>query len=76
MPITISIGVAASDNSRLSALPESLVQLADEALYAAKHAGKNCVRMAPDPAVERPGHGHANAPGTGVPGPAPGETLH
>lgn len=79
MPITISIGVATTENSRLSALPEGLVQLADEALYAAKHAGKNCVRSAHDPAAnaeagcQRHGHAPAAAPS---PGPAPGDTLH
>lgn len=75
IPITISIGVAATDNSRLSALPEGLVQLADEALYAAKHAGKNCVRSAHDPATGGPRHGPAT-PASAVPGPAPGDTLH
>jgi diguanylate cyclase (GGDEF)-like protein/PAS domain S-box-containing protein len=75
IPITISIGVAATENSRLSALPESLVQLADEALYAAKHAGKNCVRSAHDPATGGPRHGPATS-ASAVPGPAPGDTLH
>jgi diguanylate cyclase len=74
IPITISIGVAATENSRLSALPEGLVQLADEALYAAKHAGKNCVRSAHDPAAER--RGHPAAPTTAMPGLSPGDTLH
>ena len=39
---TISIGVAvASPTSKRS--PEGLIQLADEALYKAKHSGRNCV---------------------------------
>ena len=88
IPITISIGLATTDNSRLAALPESLVQLADEALYAAKHAGKNCVRAAHDPAAPAAHRGHAGLAGhaghaagdhaspAALPGPAPGDTLH
>jgi diguanylate cyclase (GGDEF)-like protein/PAS domain S-box-containing protein len=74
MPITVSIGLAGTGNSRLAALPDGLVQLADEALYVAKRSGKNCVRAARDPAADAERHGHAMAPAQ--PGPAPGDTLH
>lgn len=40
--ITVSLGVASLSEGR----QESLVKLADERLYAAKHAGRNCVRGA------------------------------
>jgi diguanylate cyclase (GGDEF)-like protein/PAS domain S-box-containing protein len=73
MPMTVSIGLASTGNSRLAALPDGLVQLADEALYAAKRSGKNCVRAARDPAAETERH-HA-APAT-LPGVPPGDTLH
>jgi diguanylate cyclase (GGDEF)-like protein len=40
--VTLSIGVAVGTPS-IGRTPRSLVQLADEALYAAKAAGRNCV---------------------------------
>lgn len=45
VPLTASVGVA----TRLSGedAPASLVERADKALYAAKHAGRNCVHVAP-----------------------------
>ena len=45
--VTASFGVAALEPQIASALsrPELLVQLADKALYAAKEAGRNCVRV-------------------------------
>jgi hemerythrin len=43
---SISIGVAVSDDSMHHY--EQLLKLADEAVYAAKRAGKNCVRNAAD----------------------------
>jgi diguanylate cyclase (GGDEF)-like protein len=44
IPVTISIGVAAS--SRLNESPDELIAIADRALYAAKAAGRNQVSTA------------------------------
>jgi diguanylate cyclase (GGDEF)-like protein/PAS domain S-box-containing protein len=45
--MTVSIGVCSSDNALLAqGTPESLLMLADEALYCAKHGGKNRVHVA------------------------------
>jgi len=41
--ITISIGVA--NNSRDNERPEVVLEAADAALYRAKEAGKNCVKL-------------------------------
>ena len=41
--VTISIGISASTPGRRTD-PEALVRLVDEALYAAKQAGRNCTR--------------------------------
>ena len=51
VPLTISIGIAcgrSGDRSR------ELLHRSDEALYAAKHAGKNCWRMDAETAAEPP----------------------
>lgn len=40
LPVTCSLGVAAYDNTMP---PEELIRRADEALYRAKHQGRNCV---------------------------------
>lgn len=47
IPVTISIGVAAS--SKLNESPDELIALADSALYAAKAAGRNQVCTAVSP---------------------------
>jgi two-component system cell cycle response regulator len=44
LPVTISIGVAVTRD--VDETPDSLLQRADEALYAAKNGGRNCVRVA------------------------------
>lgn len=51
IPITISCGVAEYPSSADTA--EELLAAADEALYAAKAAGRNCVRVAGGPAGNR-----------------------
>ena len=44
--MTVSIGVAASEEEGIRS-PDDLRKRADEQLYAAKHAGRNCVHPAP-----------------------------
>ncbi len=44
IPVTISIGVAMTRGAQET--PESLLRRADEALYAAKNGGRNCIRVA------------------------------
>ncbi len=39
--VTVSIGVA---DSRVANSPQAVIKAADQALYAAKDAGRNCVR--------------------------------
>jgi PleD family two-component response regulator len=46
---TISIGVAIVWPT-LKRTPQGMIQLADEALYAAKHGGRNCVIVREDEA--------------------------
>ena len=47
--VTVSIGVA---TMRAGETAEEIVQRADESLYRAKAAGKNCVRVAPSRAIK------------------------
>ncbi|RZJ99158.1 MAG: diguanylate cyclase [Novosphingobium sp.] len=44
MPISASFGIASVPETSTS--PADVVPMADAALYVAKQAGKNCVRMA------------------------------
>lgn len=50
VPVTVSIGLAT--HVERFARAEDAIHAADEALYAAKHAGRNCVRSAPVCGVE------------------------
>ena len=52
---TVSIGVATLDNSHDTF--SALIQEADQALYAAKAAGRNCVRSLPPPPARQRGAG-------------------
>ncbi len=49
--ITISIGCAAITAHDRDI--EELIERADRALYAAKAAGRNCIRLAPSPAGQQ-----------------------
>jgi diguanylate cyclase (GGDEF)-like protein len=44
--VTISLGVAATDPPKEIDI-ESLIRIADAALYTAKRKGRNCVELAP-----------------------------
>ena len=43
--LSVSVGLCSTDNPRLRGSPEQLVNLSDEALYAAKRGGKNQVQV-------------------------------
>jgi len=52
LTMTVSMGVASYDGKQHFRKPEQLVAAADKAVYAAKEAGRNCVRVfSPKPAV-------------------------
>jgi diguanylate cyclase (GGDEF)-like protein/PAS domain S-box-containing protein len=53
--MSISVGLCSSDHSRLSGSPGQLLNLADEALSAAKRNGKNQVHVLRDPGHRQPG---------------------
>ena len=56
--VTISLGVASTFPGRGPATPADLVKAADDALYAAKHGGRNTIRFAGGAfAAERPALG-------------------
>jgi diguanylate cyclase (GGDEF)-like protein len=44
--ISISLGIASHDARHIET-PEELIMVADQALYRAKHAGRNCVKSSP-----------------------------
>lgn len=52
VPMTVSIGVTATDPAQTFAI-EDLLQQADEALYSAKQHGRNCVKAGPAGQVSR-----------------------
>jgi two-component system, cell cycle response regulator len=45
IPMTLSLGVAATDGTAVFASAAQLVATADRAVYAAKQSGRNCVRI-------------------------------
>lgn len=60
--LTASLGVATFDGVRFFRRPEQLIKAADQAVYAAKDAGRNCVRIfAPRPRQEEPPPAAASA---------------
>lgn len=50
VPLTVSIGLATAGNESFA----DLLRRADHAMYAAKHAGRNRVELAPDPVATLP----------------------
>ena len=44
--VTISVGVMVVDPDAVPARSEEVIQQADQALYQAKHQGRNCVCLA------------------------------
>jgi PleD family two-component response regulator len=52
--VTLSLGVAVLETelARVLKKPQSLLRVADQAVYAAKNAGRNCVRVFTPPPPE------------------------
>ena len=48
LEVTASLGVAAMQHPKAAEAGQRLLVAADEALYAAKHAGRNCVKVVPE----------------------------
>ncbi|HEY8748525.1 MAG TPA: HDOD domain-containing protein [Tepidisphaeraceae bacterium] len=46
VPVTVSIGIAANDQPNTYPTAAAMLAAADKAVYAAKHAGRNCTRLA------------------------------
>src|SRR4051794_25782097 len=67
LPVTVSGGVATLGSD--AATSTALIAAADEALYEAKAAGKNCIRRAPPRGPPKPGPPRPRAPGRGGRGP-------
>ena len=53
MPATVSVGIGTVQNGK-AGTPESLLKQADDAMYAAKEAGRNRVCLAPSPRAVSP----------------------
>ena len=66
---TISLGVAVHDATAFTKV-EQLIDAADQGVYAAKHAGRNCVRVVTPPSGSTVGGGikPASVGGAGLPG--------
>ncbi len=72
IPVTASVGVAATDPARPGLYPsaQQLVLAADKAVYTAKHAGRNCVKVwVGDPESTPETHAPPAAPGPQAPPP-------
>ena len=48
LEVTASLGVAAMQEPKAAEAGQRLLVAADEALYEAKHAGRNCVKVVPE----------------------------
>jgi len=76
LPVTISLGVSTLDTGNAAHItaPEQVTHAADQGVYAAKKAGRNCVRsVAASPAhsAPAPGDGAGSAPPTPIAAPKP-----